>query len=249
MKLRNPLTMQGFIDQCWLFTFATPEQAARKLLPLELEPVVHRGAAFWNVVICHIQAMRPLGAPAAFGLSYWHAAYRLYVRCYPEGQAPVEGLYFLRSDCNNPLIGAAGNLLTDFHFHTARITADMGADQTRLRIDSPDAPARAVLDHTAAAVLPADSVFGSLEEAAAFLKYQPCGISVPELGTVNLVRIRRDESAWRSRLVHVREAEWAFFADHEVRPEICYQVEPIRYVWERGVTLPAGRRREPAPAG
>ena len=242
MKLRNPLTMQGLIDPCWLFTFATPEEEARKLLPPELEPVVHGGAAFWNVVICHIHAMRPQGVPAAVGLSYWHAAYRLYVRCYPEGRAPVEGLYFLRSDCDSPLISAAGNLLTDFHFHTARITADADGNETRLRIDSPDAPARAVLDDTASPVLTADSMFSSLEEAAAFLKYQPCGISVPESGTVNLVRIRREESAWRSRLVHVREAEWAYFAGHAVRPEICYRVEPIRYVWERGVTLPAPPR-------
>ena len=49
-----------------------------------------------------------------------------------------------------------------------------------------------------------------------------------------MVHITRDESAWRSRLVRVEAADWAFFRGQDVEPEICYEVEPILYQWDRG---------------
>src|SRR5437588_813219 len=60
------------------------------------------------------------------------------------------------------------------------------------------------------------------------------GISVDKAGRVNVVHITRDESAWRSRLIRVAAADWAFFRGQDVEPEICYEVEPILYQWERG---------------
>ena len=46
--------------------------------------------------------------------------------------------------------------------------------------------------------------------------------------------IRRDEAAWKSRLVTVVEARWSFLEGRTVRPEICYEVAPIAYQWARG---------------
>ncbi len=48
------------------------------------------------------------------------------------------------------------------------------------------------------------------------------------------VLFTRDESAWRSRLVRVAAADWAFFRGQALEPEICYEVEPIFYQWDRG---------------
>ena len=42
------------------------------------------------------------------------------------------------------------------------------------------------------------------------------------------------EEDWRSRLVHVEKAHWSFLDDKDARPEICFQVEPIFYQWNRG---------------
>ena len=107
-----------------------------------------------------------------------------------------------------------------------------------ITIRSPDAPGRASLDRSKLVELPAHSVFSSLEEAAAFLKYKPFGISLDPAGTANIVAIKRDEAAWKSRLVHVGSAEWRFFEGKTVRPEICYEVEPIDYQWNRGRCVP-----------
>jgi hypothetical protein len=226
--------MVGVLDRCWLFTYQTPEEEARALLPRQLEPVTHGGCAFWSVVVCHIQAMRPKPLPALLGMSYWHVAYRFYVRCHPASGPPLEGLYFLRSDCDRPLITLLGNLLTDYQFHTAGVEVAEEPPFVHFSVRSPDAPAHATLDRSRPAELPTHSVFASLDEAAAFLKYQPRALSITEDGRVNVVAITRDEAAWNSRLVTVTGAEWKFLEGRTVRPEICYEVEPIAYQWNRG---------------
>jgi Uncharacterized conserved protein (COG2071) len=234
MLLKNPLVMVGTIERCWLFTYQTPVDDARALVPSELELVTRGDRAFWNMVICRLKAMRPKGFPAFAGFSYWHVAYRLYVRCYPRNGPPIEGIYFTRSDCDSRLMTGMGNLLTDYRFHTAGIRIVEEAPQLHIAVHSPDAPARITLDRATPPRLPDDSAFASLEEAAAFLKYQPFGISQDRRGRANIVAIERDESAWQSRLIHVSAAEWAFLAGKRLRPEICYEVAPIDYQWNRG---------------
>lgn len=231
---RNPLTMVGTIERCWLFTYQTPAEEARALVPRELELVTRDGCAFWNIVVCQLRAMRPKGLPAFLGVSYWHVAYRFYVRFHPESGPPFEGLYFIRSDCDSRLMAWMGNLLTDYHFHPAVIAVSEQAPLLHITIQSPDCPALATLDRLRPPQLPAHSLFSSLEEAAAYLKYKPIGISLNTAGRANVVAIRRDEAAWKSRLVHVISADWRFFEGKSVRPEICYEVAPIDYQWDRG---------------
>lgn len=225
--------MLGTIDRCWLFTYQTPEEEARALLPRQLEPVTRAGCAFWSVVVCHLSQMRPKPLPALLGMSYWHVAYRFYVRFHPASGPPVEGLHFVRSDCDRPLMTRMGNLLTDYNFHTAGIEVVEEPPLLRLSVRSPDAPAAATIDWIEPPRLPPHSAFATLEEAAVLLKYQPRGISIGRDGRASVVAIRRDEAAWRSRLVTVVEARWKFFDGKTVRPEICYEVEPIAYQWNR----------------
>jgi len=248
---KNPLTVVGTIERCWLFVYQTPADEARALVPGALELVTQGGCAFWNIVVCRLQAMRPRGFPPFLGASYWHVAYRFYVRFHPASGPPIEGLYFLRSDCDSSLMTVMGNALTDYHFHAAGVhVVDDGA-QLRLAIRSPEAAARAILDRTQPPVLLEHSIFPSLAEASAFLKYKPFGISLDAAGNANVVAIERDEAAWTSRLIHVASAEWQFFEGKTVLPEICYEVEPIAYQWNRARIVPGrgagGRQGEPTP--
>jgi uncharacterized protein DUF2071 len=234
MLPKNPLTMVGAIERCWLFAYQTPAEEARALVPRELELVTRDDCAFWSIVVCRLRAMRPKGLPAFLGVSYWHVAYRFYVRFQPVSGPPVEGLYFLRSDCDSRLMAWMGNRLTDFNFHPASIAVSEQAPLLHITIQSPDCPAEVALDRAKPPRISAHSLFSSLEEAAAFLKYKPFGISITPSGRANVVAIRRDEAAWKSRLVHVVSADWRFFEGKAVRPEICYEVAPIDYRWNRG---------------
>ncbi len=231
---KNPLTVIGKLDRCWLFTYRAPTELARKLLPWPLEPVTHAGYAFWNVAVCHISAMRPRHFPAFTGMHYWHIAYRLYARLPLAQDKMIEGLYFVRSDCDHRLMSLAGNLLTDFRFHTAQLRVEQHQQALEIGLESPDAPAYVRLLPEEAPQYDPRSAFASLDEASAFLKYKPYGISVDRAGRANVVHITRDESAWRSLLVRVEAADWAFFRGQDVEPEICYEVEPILYQWNRG---------------
>jgi hypothetical protein len=242
--LRNPLTMRGRILWCYLLTFRTPEADARALLPPELELVTKDGWAFWNMVVCEIARMRPAFVPSPVGLRYRHVAYRLYAKFRPEGQDDyVEGLHFLRSDCNVGLMSVAGNLLTDFNFHTAPVDRTLQDAAVTLDVRSPDAPAQITLDTSHSAALSPGSPFATPEEASAFLKYKPRGLSVDErTREINVVQIIREEDAWKSRLVPVTHADIAFFRDKNVYPEVCFDVEPIDYQWNRGRNIKAARR-------
>ena len=230
---KNPITMKGRIERCWLFTFRTPEAEARRILPRPLLSVTREGCAFWNVVVCRVGAMRPRGVPGFLGMGYWHVAYRLYARFGGE-----EGLYFVRSDCDSGFMAWMGNVVTDFNFHKAAIGVQEDREWLRISIDAPGALADATL-RRGTARLPKHSVFPSIEEASAFLKYKPRGFSIAKDGRVNVVRIVRDEAAWRSRPVEIVSQRWAFFDGRQVAPEICTEVDPIAYRWNRGELVDA----------
>lgn len=238
MKIpRNPFTVAGTIRQCWLFVYRLPAEIAGQMIPAPLQPVTHGGFAFVNIVVCRLSEMRPVPLPASVGLGYWHVAYRLHVKATSEVGTVIEGLHFLRSDCDRWLVEKSGNLLTDFNFHLARICVAESSAGVLGEIASPGAPASFRLDRDAQPALSAGSPFASLKEAASFLKYKPFGLSVDGPATLNVVRVRREESAWRSRVVAVAEADWHFLAGREATLELCYEVEPIDYVWERGRSI------------
>lgn len=235
--LRNPFTIRGRLAQCWLFALRSPVESVRPMLPAPLELITHGGFAFWNVVVCRIERIRPTWTPTSIGVDCSHVAYRLYARI-PGGDG---GLYFLRSDCDNRLIAVAGNLLTDFRFHMSRIRIQETDSQVGVVVESSDAPLRAIMDRITPPLLSPNSPFESLGEAASFLKYEPRGLSVESPERVNVVQIVRDEAAWKYRLLHVVSAEFRFFRAIPAELEVCYEVQPIDYQWNRTRPLRHGR--------
>ena len=235
---KNPFTVRGRIRRCWLFVYRTPAASVRALLPQQLAPVTRDGFAFWNIVVCEVGGLRPAFLPAALGIGYWHVAYRLHVQAQTEPGGLIEGLHFLRSDCDSPLVALAGNAFTDFRFHRAHVELSGETSGVTGRIRAPGGDADFQLNRETPPILPPGSPFVSTGEAADWLKYKPFGISPAAAGSVNVVRVVRDEAAWRSRLVTVESARWEFLAGRETALEICYEVEPIDYLWERGRIFP-----------
>jgi hypothetical protein len=118
-----PITMTGRLSSCVLLSYRTPAAHVRHLVPPPLELVTRGPWAFWNVVACRVERMRPRGAPRWAGVCYHHVAYRLLVRAPglgPDGR-DLEGLYFVRSDADHSLITRGGNVASDFQFHRAEI--------------------------------------------------------------------------------------------------------------------------------
>ncbi len=226
MTLKNAITMRGHIAQCWLITFRGDPSRVSPLLPRPLEIIEHGGWAYFNVVVSRLTQMRPAPLPAWTGLGYWHAAYRLYAR-----YGDVEGLYFLRSDADSSIMVGAGNLFTDFRFHHARIGARSSPEGLQLWSLAEGARLRVTLTDDAPRLAPR-SPFATLDEAAEALRYRPAGPSVRD-GQVGVLRITRDERAWRAGLRAFRVEEASFLDPFAPIPEVAYELEPIDYQWNR----------------
>jgi hypothetical protein len=237
------LEMVGRIDECFLLSYGiNPEQAA-PLVPAGLELITCRGAAFFNIVICHVDRMRMRFMPHALGVTYWHIAYRVQVRATVAGDRSFEGLYFLRSDTDRPLFGAVGNRLTDFHFHAARVqfwNHDEAAWRLRVEPTAGDASASLAVRRAASNSLAPGSPFVSLEDRERVLKYAPFGLSVSETGQcVRVAEVIRDEALWREEPVEVEAADWSYPRSLGLRDLLLVRatrVAPIDYRWRIGRT-------------
>ena len=227
------ITIRGRIAQCWLFVYRAPAETVAALLPRQIEPVTKDGFAFWNIVVCRLDGMRPTPLPAVIGLGYWHVAYRLHVRARKETGEPIEGLFFVRSDCDRRLVASAGNWLTDFNFHVAQVGVAASPSGVTGTIISPDATAAFEIDHHTEPRHSPGSPFASLHAAANALEYKPAALSPVGDDSVSVVAVRRDAAAWRWKPVAVSEARWQFLDGREATLELCYEVEPVDYVWER----------------
>jgi hypothetical protein len=241
------LMMIGRLGECALLAYRTPAASVRGLLPPGLELVRHGDWAFWNIVACRVEAMRPLGLPRWAGVTYHHVAYRLYVRGPNMDGVWRDGLFFVRSDADHPLLAWLGNRVSDFRFHRATISLQSDATQFELRANpTTDAAGAAELRAAVAgsAELNAGSCFSSSDEGAAFLKYRPLGLSCDRSGRwLKLAEVLRDEAQWAERPLRVLQARWGLFealGQHEMHLELATRIAPIEYHWRLG-------RREPLP--
>ncbi len=238
---KNPLTIRGHLDRCWLFTWRTPAEALQRHLPAMLDPVVHGGFGYWNAVVCEVRDLRPAPLPGFLGLAYWHVGYRIYAKGHLANGSTIEGLYFVRSDCDRHVVALPGNVLTDFRFKVGAVRVEETSAQITGSVRVPGGNVVFELDRTMQPVLSADSPFDSMESAATTLKYPPIGLAVAGERHLNVVRITREEHRWRSSPVAVRHMRWEFFQDEPVTPELCFEVSPIDYQWNRGERMEVAR--------
>jgi hypothetical protein len=181
--------------------------------------------------------MRPFPLPAACGLGYWHVGYRLHAKVATRGGQDLEGLYFVQSNCDRRVVTWAGNLLTDFRFRTARIRVTAGEQSVDGTVETADGTASFCIDRLASAQLADGSPFAALADAAKALEYPPRALCPQGNGALTSVQVRRDPSAWRWCNVVATEVSWLLRGLGGAPLELCYEVEPIDYLWERGRTV------------
>jgi hypothetical protein len=151
----------------------------------------------------------------------------------------------VRSEVDRALISLAGNALTDFRFHVARIQLACDATTVRLRVnDQPGRPNPEMIATAAGKepLLPADSCFNSVAEAEAILKYQPVALATSADGSLlRLAEVLRDESRWNESPLHVARAGWRYLEDlgqRDLALERATRAAPLEYRWRIGRTQP-----------
>lgn len=97
--------------------YAVAPEALAPLLPEPLEPELHKGQAWVQVLMSSLKDMRPQGLLPLFGVCFYQVSYRAAVLCRRPDGSLRRGGYFLRSETNDPVMRSIGNRLAEFRFH------------------------------------------------------------------------------------------------------------------------------------
>lgn len=238
--------MTGRVTDCVQLTYRTPSDSVRDLLPGGLELVTRGPWAFWNVMCCRVEKLRPVGVPAFCGLTYRHVAYRLMVQAMNDRAEVVRGLYFTRSDANAKAVALLGNRFSDFRLHSATIKQHADDCGVRYAVSGTDyAQGELELEVAhAPAALAKGSCFPTLEDARRFCRYAPNALTTQDCAgkrVLRLTTVQRDERAWCETPVTVRQIRHSYFdsigqAGHTHLEWAC-RLGPMDYRWQVGETM------------
>ena len=207
------------VRTCWTnalsFNWAVPPGALKKLLPKPLEPEVHRGSAWLQVLVSSLRDLRPRGLPSLFGANFCQVSYRAAVRYRGADGRLRRGGFFTRSDTNDAVMRAIGNRLAEFKFHDfGAVTMTMLREGEKLILgiepERPGGALVAVVPTTPLPKPPNGSVWGSLADLHEPLVecYDAFGVD-GESGHVYILTIDRDP--WNAVFVQPTEIYTEYF--------------------------------------
>jgi hypothetical protein len=169
------LILRGTIDRRILVNFRVDPDVLSALLPAPFRPQLVGGWGVAGICLIRLRGIGPAGWPKFFGFSSENAAHRIAVE-WDDGDALRTGVYVPRRDTSswfNVVVG--GRLFPGMH-HFARFQVRERGDEFELALGHRDGTRVEVAAHMSDAV-PADSVFGSLDEASAFFSRGSLGYS------------------------------------------------------------------------
>ncbi|HJS74580.1 MAG TPA: DUF2071 domain-containing protein, partial [Vicinamibacteria bacterium] len=202
--------------------YSVAPDALRAVIPSPLEPEIHKGRAWVQVLVSSLRDLRPEGVPSLFGVCFYQASYRAAVR-YPSADGSWRrGGYFIRSETNHPVMRSVGNALAEFKFHdfgAAEMTMLRDGDRLTLGVD-PEPPAWGgrlfgMFDTGASLDRPSGSMWSSLEELHEPLVecYDALGVD-RQGGYLYILTIDRDP--WRARWSHPTSFYCEYFETGEL---------------------------------
>jgi uncharacterized protein YqjF (DUF2071 family) len=97
--------------------YAVEPEALEQVLPAPLEPELHQGTAWVQVLMSSLREMRPQGLTGLAGFNFYQVSYRAAVRYRNARGRWRRGGYFVRSETNDALMRRIGNSLVEFKFH------------------------------------------------------------------------------------------------------------------------------------
>jgi uncharacterized protein YqjF (DUF2071 family) len=109
--------MRTVFQDLLLLTYHVSPELLGALLPDHVRPYVFRGESFISIVVANIRGMRPDPVPEFLGVNYYQVVYRAVVCIEDEDGTVRPGVFFLRSDGNDPVMTFFGNQFTEFRFH------------------------------------------------------------------------------------------------------------------------------------
>jgi uncharacterized protein YqjF (DUF2071 family) len=244
---RHPFAVRAWFRHSLVLTYTFPEALLHPLLPPGLELDTYEGLGFVAIALVQTEKLRPEMMPPWFGQNFILTGYRIFARYRTLENRVLRGLRILRSDANRRLMVSAGNFLTHYNYHLARMHWRETPDQLDIEVSTPHAAAD--LNFTAflkedPAPLPAESPFPAHRRARLFAGPLPFTFDY-ESETHSIILIEGEREEWHPKPLEVEVRQATFFdqsAFKKTRPILAnaFIVSGIPYRWKRGA-------REPLP--
>ena len=232
------------VETHWLdavsLNYAVDPSALAAMLPKPLEPELHEGVAWVQLLVSRLRDMRPQGMPALFGVNFHQVSYRAAVQ-YRGAYGVRRGGYFLRSETDNAVMRAVGNALVEFKFHDfegADISLVRRGDTLDLAVSpqkgaSVSGRVRASFDVRPLPGAPSGSVWKSRNGVQHALVDCFDAFGVDPAGWVYVLTIDRDP--WRANFVTPLRVEVPWLEDGPLRgarlDSVLHIPSPCGYRW------------------
>jgi hypothetical protein len=243
---RHPFPVEAFFEHVLVLTYAYPAEVLVPMLPPGLRLDTWRGYGFLAIAMVQTRRLRPAGFPSWLGQDFFLSGYRIFARLTTASGRELRGLRILRSDTDRRLMVGLGNVLTDYHYHHARVAVARtdGNLEVEVRTPAGEADLHAVANLSLDSEQPpAGSPFSSPREARRFAGPLPFTFADgPHPGSVLIIEGVRTN--WRPRLVSVQDVEANFLernaALSRAQPVLAsaFSMEKVPYRWDRGVLVP-----------
>ncbi|GHO46001.1 DUF2071 domain-containing protein [Ktedonospora formicarum] len=245
---RLPIAMKTTFQDILLLTYAVPPPLLADLLPAYIHPYIHNGRSYISIVIGNMRGMRPGVLPEFLGTSYYQIVYRAVVCLRDLDGRERRGVFFLRSDSNDPVMNYFGNRLTEFRFHffhTGAISLFQRHQELLVSVETADKQGDLVAylrNQGSAEHLPPAEDFATIEEEKNTLVQLFHAYAYdPEHAIVYDLEIERGE--WSLQRLEMLDVFSAFFKEYPfpaatARPISHIYIQECSYIWKPMIAIP-----------
>jgi uncharacterized protein YqjF (DUF2071 family) len=245
---RLPISMKTTFQDILLLTYAVPPPLLAAQLPPFIHPYIHNDLSYISIVVGNMRGLRPGFLPEFLGTNYYQIVYRAVVCLRDLEGHERRGVFFLRSDCNDPIMSYCGNRLTEFRFHyfqTGAIALFQRNQDLLVSVETADKQGDLV-----ASLLntgPADQLqpapgFSTVREEKNILVHLFHAYAYDRTNAfIYDLEIERGE--WDLQRLEMRDAFSAFFQEHPfssgtARSLSHLSIQECTYIWKPMVAIP-----------
>jgi len=244
---RLPISMKTTFQDVLLLTYAVPPPLLATQLPAAIHPYIHNGLSYISIVVGNMRGMRPGMLPEFLGTNYYQIVYRAVVCLRDlEGHERM-GVFFLRSDSNDPVMSYFGNRLTEFRFHyfqTGTIALYQRNQELLVSVETADKQGDLVAylhnQGPAEHLQPAPGFATVTEEKATLVQLFHAYAYDPARALVYDLEIERGE--WSLQRLEMLDSFSVFFKEHPFPPGTTQPISHLyiqecTYIWKPMVAI------------
>ncbi len=183
MNLFPNAVISGRIVRRILVNFRVRPEALEPFVPAPFQVKRIQGHAVAGICLIRLEQVRPRGLPAWIGLTSENAAHRIAVE-WDEGGQTRSGVFIPRRDTDSWINRMAGGRVFPGHHGAARFEVHENAGRISMEVAGVRGQMGVRVSGIETDMMPADSIFGSLDEANAFFLAGSVGWSATPRGDI-----------------------------------------------------------------